>query len=293
MNQESANQKLQSLLSQPKTLIMGILNVTPDSFSDGGQFNTVESAITHATKMIKNGADIIDIGGESTKPFSDPVPEEIELKRTIPIIKILRQKYPNILISIDSMKPEVTKAAIEAGANIINDVTGLRNKEMIQVAKETNAPVIIMHMLGTPKTMQNNISDQTYNNNIIGHIKEYLNNQAIKAIAAGIKSNNIILDPGIGFGKTTTHNLEILKHIKEFQNLGFPILIGASRKSFIGKLTKQALNLNQIPGAKQERLEGSLSSAIVATQNGAKIIRTHDVKATKKALIISDSIKYL
>ncbi|MBT4604002.1 dihydropteroate synthase [archaeon] len=273
-----------------RTIIMGILNVTLDSFSDGGKFLDQTLAIKRAKQMIEDGADIIDIGGESTKPGSDPVPIETELNRVIPVIKTLIKEIPNIIISIDSMKPIVTNAALEAGAQIINDVTGLRDPDMINVAVKHQCPVIIMHMLGLPKTMQQEITETTYNSNCTQEIANYLKSQTQTAITAGIKKENIVLDPGIGFGKTVNHNLELINNIQKFKLLGYPILIGPSRKSFIGKLTKQALNLETIPLA-TDRLEGSLASITACALNGASILRVHDVKETKHALIIADALR--
>ena len=263
--------------SEKPYLIMGILNVTPDSFSDGGQFLKVENAFTHSVKMIEEGADIIDIGGESTKPFADPVSTDEELSRVIPVIEKIRSEY-DILISIDTTKSKVAEEAITAGANIINDVSAMEiDENMLQVAKNYNSPIVMMHMKGIPKNMQNN---PTYDH-LITEIKDYLSSRVKCAINAGIDKKNIIIDPGIGFGKSVEHNFEIIKNLDSFVELGFPVLLGASRKSFIG-LT---LNVEE-----KDRLEGSIAANVIGLQKGAKIFRVHDVLAAKKSLIIANKI---
>ena len=263
--------------SEKPYLIMGILNVTPDSFSDGGQFLKVENAFTHSVKMIEEGADIIDIGGESTKPFADPVSTDEELSRVIPVIEKIRSEY-DILISIDTTKSKVAEEAITSGANIINDVSAMEiDENMLQVAKNYNSPIIMMHMKGIPKNMQNN---PTYDH-LITEIKDYLSSRVKCAINAGIDKKNIIIDPGIGFGKSVEHNFEIINNLDSFVDLGFPVLLGASRKSFIG-LT---LDVEE-----KDRLEGSIAANVIGLQKGAKIFRVHDVLAAKKSLIIANKI---
>jgi len=263
--------------SEKPYLIMGILNVTPDSFSDGGQFLKVENAFTHSIKMIEEGADIIDIGGESTKPFADPVSTDEELSRVIPVIEKIRSEY-DILISIDTTKSKVAEEAITAGANIINDVSAMEiDENMLQVAKNYNSPIVMMHMKGIPKNMQNN---PTYDH-LITEIKDYLSSRVKCAINAGIDKKNIIIDPGIGFGKSVEHNFEIINNLDSFVDLGFPVLLGASRKSFIG-LT---LDVEE-----KDRLEGSIAANVIGLQKGAKIFRVHDVLAAKKSLIIANKI---
>ncbi len=254
---------------------MGVLNVTPDSFSDGGLYIKKELAIKRAKQMIEEGADIIDVGGESSRPGADPVSEKEELKRVIPIIKAL--KDINAPISIDTYKPEVAKQAIANGASIINDITGLENDKMAKLAGDTNTPVIIMHMKGTPKTMQ----DDTNYQDIINEIKEFFKERIEKAKHYNI--NTIILDPGIGFGKTVEQNLTIIKHLNEFTELG-PILLGTSRKSFIGKISNLPEN---------KRLEGTIASCVIGANNGAKILRVHDIKEIKQAIQITDEIKWI
>lgn len=262
------------ILSLEKPLIMGILNVTPDSFSDGGEFIDIEKAVLHAKEMIKEGADIIDIGGESSRPGSDPVSEEEELNRVKPIIERL-VKEVDVPISIDTYKPMVAEECLKAGATIINDITGV-DERMRKVAAKYGAAVIIMHMSGAPKTMQENIHYE----DVISDIKLFLKERAEKAKEAGITS--IMIDPGIGFGKTTEQNLEIIRRLNEFEELGYPILMGISRKSFIGKV----LGLDN----PKDRFIGTIISNIIAVENGAIILRVHDIKGNKQALDIAGAI---
>ncbi|MCM8766185.1 MAG: dihydropteroate synthase [Candidatus Omnitrophica bacterium] len=261
-----------------RTYLMGILNITPDSFSDGGRFfDKPQEAINHALKMEEEGADIIDVGGESTRPGAKPVPPEEELRRVIPVVKILRRRL-RIPISIDTRKAKVAQEAMEAGADIVNDVSALRyDPEMRRVISRYQVPVIIMHMKGTPRTMQKN---PVYKD-LIPEIIDYLEKSINLAKEAGIKEENIIIDPGIGFGKTVEHNLIILKNLFQFKILGRPILVGTSRKSFIGKL----LNVDV-----EERIYGTIASCILALINGAKILRVHDVKEVKQAVKLIDEI---
>ncbi len=257
--------------------LMGILNVTPDSFSDGGKFFSTEAAVEHGLKLCEDGADILDIGGESTKPGNESISPEEEKRRVIPVIKQLRDKI-KIPISIDTMKADVAAGALENGADIVNDVSAMGfDRAMPGVVKKYRAGVILMHMKGTPGTMQIN---PEYND-VIGEILSYLEQRADYAVQAGIDKEHIALDPGIGFGKTTEHNLLILKDIKAFAALGFPVLAGASRKSFIGKLTGTDM---------RERLPGSLASALWAASQGVDIIRVHDIKETKQALLMINHI---
>lgn len=263
-------------LSFERTLVMGILNVTPDSFFDGGTYIDKEKAVRRVFEMVDEGADIIDIGGESTRPFSTPVPENIELQRVMPV---LQEIVPciSIPVSIDTRKPRVAKKAIELGAEIINDVSGLRDPQMLEVISETGAPVIVMHMLGDPQTMQLNIHYE----DVIGEIAYFLAKSMKEAEKRDVDTRKIIIDPGIGFGKETEHNLEILRRLKELRCLGRPILVGASRKTFIGKIL-------DLP--KEERLEGSLASAAISVMNGADILRVHDVKETVRVCRLVDAV---
>lgn len=262
-------------LNFDRTLIMGVLNATPDSFSDGGLFIDADEAVEHARQMIGDGADIIDIGGESTRPGSEPISDEEELARVEPIIKKLAEA--DVPLSIDTYKPFVARKCIEIGAHIINDITGLKNQAMIGLASELKVPVVVMHMKGEPKNMQQN----PYYGDVVKEIKDFLRDKILKAKNAGIK--DIIVDPGIGFGKTTEHNLQILRRLNEFSELGCPIMVGPSRKSFIGNITGLKVD---------ERLEGTLASAAIAAMNGANIVRAHDVKACKRAVQIADAIKW-
>ncbi|HJM46271.1 MAG TPA: dihydropteroate synthase [Candidatus Marinimicrobia bacterium] len=263
--------------TRQNTLIMGILNVTPDSFSDGGMYSHLSKALSQAQSMEKNGADIIDIGGESTRPGAVPVSLEEEINRTIPVIEAIR-KNSNISISIDTYKSEVAEKALLAGADIINDISGLTfDSRMIKIVKKFDVPVVLMHIKGTPRNMQTN---PTY----IDVIKEliiFFSFQIQKALDFGIKKEQIIIDPGIGFGKQLNDNFILIQRLKEFSELGFPILIGPSRKSFIG------LTLD-VPS--EDRLEGTLASVSASILNGASIVRVHDVKEVKRAVVITDKI---
>jgi len=261
-----------------RTLLMGVLNVTPDSFSDGGLFFDKEKAIAHGLRMVEEGADIIDIGGESTRPGSKPLDLEEELRRIIPIIESLAKKV-DIPISIDTYKSAVAQRAIEAGAEIINDISGLHfDQNLAKVASEEDTPLVLMHIRGTPETMQKDIHYES----LFSEILHYLKDSIQRAESAGLDPRQIIIDPGIGFGKTVEDNLLIIKNLYEFRILGKPILLGTSRKSFIGKI------LNTGAG---DRLEGTLSSIAIGVLNGAHIIRSHDVLQAKKAIAVADAIR--
>ncbi len=268
-----------SLDFSKRTYIMGILNVTPDSFSDGGLYLKKDKAIKRALQMVEEGADIIDIGGESTRPGSDPVSIEEELKRTIPIIEILAKKIA-IPISIDTYKSEVAKRALDAGASLVNDISGLRfDKKMPLIISKYKVPVVIMHIKGRPKDMQQN---PVYKS-LIEEILFYLRVNIRKALKAGISADKIIIDPGIGFGKTFEHNLEIINKLKKFSSLRKPLLIGPSRKAFIGKILG-----NVTP---ENRLEGTAAAVAISIINGANIVRVHDVKEMVKVVKVADAIK--
>lgn len=261
-----------------RTHVMGILNVTPDSFSDGNKHTTGKNAIDAAIKMVEDGADIIDVGGESTRPGSCPVPAAEELKRVIPIIKALSKKLKKP-VSVDTYKSEVAEKAIDAGASIVNDIGGLlMDKKMAKVIAGAKVPVIIMHKKGAPRTMQKN----PIRNNVVSEILSYLRRSVSLGVGAGIDERKIIIDPGIGFGKTVQHNLEILKRLKEFKIMGLPLLIGTSRKNFIGTI----LNLPV-----QERLYGTLATLAVAVMNGAHIVRVHDVREAVQVVTVCDAIR--
>lgn len=258
-------------------LIMGILNVTPDSFSDGGSYHSLDQAVDRAIEMVEQGADIIDIGGESTRPFADPVSIQEEIDRTLPVIHGLIQKV-KIPLSIDTRHPEVARLALEAGASIVNDVNGLREPGMDQLVVETDSSAVIMHMKGTPKDMQVSPSYE----DVIEDIHVFLSERVDHMVDLGANRDRLFIDPGIGFGKRVGDNLMILRELARFSDIGCPILLGASRKSFIGEVLDSEVD---------DRLEGSLASAVIAAVNGASILRVHDVRETKRALKIFQSMK--
>lgn len=254
-----------------RTIIMGILNLTPDSFSDGGEFNSIENALRQVEKLIKEGVDIIDIGGESTRPNHTPVTEEEEIRRVIPIIKAIREKY-DIPLSIDTYKGKVAEEAIKVGVNLINDVWGLKKDSyMAKVAGKYNIPCCIMH----------NREDSNYNDDIINVMKKDLRQSIDLAIENGLSKENIILDPGIGFAKSYEDNLDALNRLEELRDLGYPILLGTSRKSVIGN------TLNLPP---KERLEGTLATTALGIVKGCDFIRVHDVLENKRVAIMTDAI---
>lgn len=260
-----------------RACVMGIVNLTPDSFSgDGLSGFPKQKAIAYSQKLVDDGADIIDVGGESTRPGSKPVSLKEELNRVIPVIEALA-KTVKVPISIDTYKPEMARQALDCGASMVNDITGLSDKRMLKIVKQYSAGIIIMHMKGKPRTMQKNPKYDSLIDEIIRYFRDCL----AVAEELGIDREKIIIDPGIGFGKTVEHNLEILNRLSEFKVLGRPILVGTSRKSFLGKI----LSVNP-----QERIFGTVSSCVLASKNGAKIVRVHDVKEVKQALSISDSI---
>jgi dihydropteroate synthase len=261
------------------TLVMGVLNVTPDSFSDGGRYGNHQNAVAHANEMVIDGADIIDVGGESTRPGAEPVPLEKELERVISVIKEIRH-FSDIPISIDTVKSEVARQAIETGADIINDVSALRyDDNMIKVAVKYDCPVIMMHMQGEPRTMQAN----PYYEDCVGEIKSFFAERIEYCIKNGLSQTQIILDPGIGFGKRLEDNLAIINNIAEFKTLGCPILLGTSRKSFIKMIT----GLNN---PAEKRIGGSIASLLAGITNGADMVRVHDVAETVEAIKVFNAI---
>lgn len=261
---------------------MGVLNVTPDSFSDGGQFNTLKSATAQAQKMVENGVDIIDIGGQSTRPGAPEITLEEELNRVIPLVEILRSSEnicATVPISVDTTRAAVAKAAIEAGADIINDISAATfDPEMLPIAAILGVPIILMHIRGTPQTMQQLTDYQ----DLIGEIHQFLESRVEAAIAAGINKYNIIIDPGIGFAKTYNQNLKILQELPKFKDLGCPILVGVSRKSFIGHILNQP--------DPQQRIWGTAAACTSAIARGADILRVHDVKEMRDVCQVADAI---
>jgi len=255
-------------LSVPR--VMGIVNVTPDSFSDGGKYASTESAVAHALQLIAEGADILDIGGESTRPGAAPVSLQDELRRVIPVIEAL-SAVTTVPLSIDTYKPEVMRAAIRAGADIVNDIRALQEGNAMEMVANSNVGVCLMHMQGTPQTMQVN---PTYTD-VVAEVKQFLVDRADAALAQGIAKGRILLDPGFGFGKSTAHNIALVQHLDSLAALGFPLLVGLSRKSVLGKIAG---------GDEAQRLHAGLAASVICAMKGAKIVRVHDVKATVDAL---------
>ncbi len=265
-----------------RTYVMGVLNVTPDSFSDGGQFYTLESALAQAEKLVKAGADMLDIGGQSTRPGAVEISLEEELKRVIPLVQRLRQQSDvcaQVPISVDTTRSPVAEAAIAAGADLINDISGgMFDSEMLSVVAKLQVPIVLMHMRGTPKTMQQLTDYQ----DLMGEIYEFLHSRRMAAIAAGIDGDRIILDPGIGFAKTYPQNLEILRQLSQLRSLGSPILVGVSRKSFIGHILNQP--------DPQQRIWGTAAACVGAIAQGADLVRVHDVREMRDVCQVADAI---
>jgi len=257
--------------------VMGILNVTPDSFSDGGKHHALVDALTHTNEMVNAGATIIDVGGESTRPGADEVSVEEELERVIPVINAIAQRF-EVWISVDTSKADVIREAARVGAHIINDVRSLSEPGALEAAAATGLPVCLMHMQGEPRTMQ----QAPLYENILSEVDTYFAQQIARCEAAGIKKERLILDPGFGFGKNLSHNYELLAHLGDFHHFGLPLLVGMSRKSMIGQL------LNVGPS---QRLTGSLSCAVIAAMQGAQIIRAHDVKETAEAMRVVEATR--
>jgi dihydropteroate synthase len=259
-----------------RCLVMGVLNVTPDSFSDGGRFQSRSQAVDHAAKMIDQGADILDIGGESTRPNADPVLVDEEIDRVVPVIEKLRANF-DVPISVDTSKAEVMREGVAAGATMINDVRALQAENALSFVAESGTPVCLMHMLGEPKTMQ---SSPEYAD-VVADVISFFQVRVEVCKAAGIATENIVLDPGFGFGKTLAHNLELLRSLSEIVDMGFPVLVGMSRKSMIGEMLHRPVD---------ERIPGGLALAMLARQKGAGIIRTHDVGATVDVLSVLEAV---
>ncbi len=271
--------------SQPKlswgdrtgTQIMGILNITPDSFYDGGSWDDKDRAVARGLEMMEQGADIIDIGGESTRPGSKGVPEKEELERVIPVIRELRSSV-DIPLSIDTHKPEVARAAVEAGAGVVNDVYGLRSEGMLETVAELDVPVVIMHMQGTPESMQK----EPHYYDVVREVYSYILERTEAAVEAGVRPENIVIDPGIGFGKGVEHNIDLINRIDEFRSMGFPVLLGASRKSMFAHILGKDV---------QDRLYGSLAVAAIAVDRGVSVLRAHDVAETVDVVRTVENLK--
>jgi dihydropteroate synthase len=257
-------------------LLMGVLNVTPDSFSDGGEFSSHYRALKQAHVLIAEGADIIDVGGESTRPGAAPVPVDEELGRVIPLIDALRAQSP-VAISIDSSKPEVMRAAVAAGASLINDVRALRAPGALETARALGVPVCLMHMAGDPETMQREPSYA----DVVADVVAFLTERSAACIAAGVAREHVWIDPGFGFGKTLANNLALLANLNELAAIGFPVLIGVSRKSMIGALTGRPV---------EQRVTGSVAAALIAFERGARILRVHDVAQTRDAIAVARAV---
>ena len=257
--------------------VMGIVNVTPDSFSDGGQYAAVEAAVAHAKSLLAQGADILDIGGESTRPGATPVTLEEELQRVIPVIESLASDC-SVPISIDTYKPEVMRAAIASGATLINDINGLQAPGALEVVAQHDVGVCIMHMQGNPQTMQLN----PHYDNVVNEVSAFLRQQAERLLAMGVSQSRIVLDPGFGFGKRTVHNLALIRALPELRALGYPLLVGLSRKSVLG----------QVVGAEPaDRLPASIAASVIAAMKGASVVRVHDVKSTVDALKMVQAVE--
>jgi dihydropteroate synthase len=268
-----------TLTPGPGPAVVGILNITPDSFSDGGEFLDPGAAAEHAATMLDEGADILDVGGESTRPGSDPVSQEEEIQRVIPVLERILSVRPEAVISVDTYRSGTATAALQAGASLVNDVTALRGDPRIaSVIQEAACPVILMHMQGEPKTMQK----QPHYEDVVREVRDFLAERAEYAVAAGIRPENVILDPGIGFGKNLDHNLDLLRNLDAIVDLGFPVLIGASRKSFMEKIT----------GVQEarDRVSGTVATTVLAYERGATFFRVHDVRANREALAVAEAV---
>jgi dihydropteroate synthase len=258
-----------------RPLVMGIVNVTPDSFSDGGLCASTERALAHAVRLIEEGADWLDIGGESTRPGSAPVDAEEELRRIIPVVEVLVSL--NLPVSVDTSKPEVMRAAIASGAAMINDVNALRAPGALQAVSDGGVAACLMHMQGEPRSMQRN----PQYDDVVGEVKDFLWHRLEAAEAAGIRRERLVIDPGFGFGKNQGHNIELLRHLDAFLDLGVQVMVGLSRKSMLGKITGNEVG---------ERVHASVAAAVLAVAKGARIVRVHDVKATRDALAVYNAV---
>ena len=266
-------------LRGPGPLLFGILNVTPDSFSDGGDYFDPETAARRGEVLLAEGADVVDVGGESTRPGSDPVPEEEELRRVVPVVGKIMEARPEAVVSVDTYRARTAEDALEAGARIVNDVTALRgDPRMAPLVADAGCPVVLMHMLGEPKTMQR---EPRYED-VVREVRDFLAGRAEHAISAGVDAENIILDPGLGFGKTPGHNLALIRGLDAIVDLGFPVLLGASRKRFIGSITGA--------GEAKDRVFGTVATTVLGYERGASLFRVHDVRANREALAVAGAI---
>lgn len=265
------------ILKLDRPRVMGIVNVTPDSFSDGGAHDTLEAAVAHGLKLAEEGADILDIGGESTRPGAAEVPVEEELRRVVPVIERLA-KETSLPISIDTFKPEVMRAAVQVGAGMINDIHGLRRDGALEAAAALGVPVVLMHMQGEPRSMQ----DAPHYDDVVGDVHRFLAERIFAAEMAGIAKKNLIVDPGFGFGKNTQHNLALLAQLERFTELGVPVLAGLSRKRTLGELTGRDVA--------SDRVAASVAAHLIAAQRGAAIVRVHDVAPTVDALKVWNAV---
>ncbi len=261
-----------------RTLLMGIVNVTPDSFSDGGMFSDADDAVKHGAQMVADGADILDVGGESTRPGSDPVSVDEEMGRVLPVIRGLHEEVPQVAISVDTRRSVVARAALDVGAVIVNDITAAGDAETFRVVRAAQAGLILMHMKGEPKTMQEHPSYT----DVVGEVRDFLASRIGSAVAAGIARDRLCVDPGIGFGKDLDHNLALLHEIAAFHELRVPVMVGVSRKRFIGTLTGE-----QDPA---ERVEGTAGAVAWCASQGVDIVRVHDVKAMASVVRVVDAI---
>lgn len=260
-----------------RTLLMGVVNVTPDSFSDGGRFLDADAAVAHALRLAEEGADVVDVGGESSRPGADPIPADEEKTRVLPVIRRLTAEHPALAISIDTRKPEVAAAALEAGACIVNDISGGRDEAMFAVARDAEAGMVLMHMRGDPKSMQ----EAPHYVDVVGEVKEFLRERIESAEFAGIGAEHLCIDPGIGFGKNLEHNLLLLKHVDALSDLGRPILVGPSRKRFIGAIL-------DLPA--EERVEGTAGAVAWLVSRGVHVVRVHDVREIARVVRVVDAI---
>ncbi|MDQ3910636.1 MAG: dihydropteroate synthase [Actinomycetota bacterium] len=268
-----------SLISGHGPVLMGVLNVTPDSFSDGGEFLDPDKAVVRAVSLLDEGALIVDIGGESTRPGSEPVSPDEELRRVMPVLREILAIRPEAIVSIDTYRASTAEVALDAGARIVNDVTALGDPRMAGVVAERGCSIVLMHMRGEPKSMQ---QDPHYED-VVREVRDFLARRTERALRAGVEEDNIVIDPGIGFGKTLEHNLTLLNRLDTLVELGFPVLIGASRKSFLGKIVGS--------GSPKDRLFGTVATIVIAYEQGVSLFRVHNVRANKEALAIAAAIR--